>query len=66
MAKVRGQKPFQTKTSKADQEENELKDALLKIQQNKAQREQAFQAELKELCLKYGVLMSTQIVVTAQ
>jgi UDP-N-acetyl-D-mannosaminuronate dehydrogenase len=45
--------------------EQQLQEAAKLLQQNKIERELAFQNELAELCKKYGVNISTQIIITA-
>ena len=45
--------------------EQQLQEAAELLQQNKIDRELAFQNELKELCQKYGINISTQIIITA-
>ena len=42
-----------------------LQEAAKLLQQNKIERELDFQNELSELCQKYGVTISTQIIITA-
>lgn len=42
-----------------------LQEAIELMQQNKIEREKQFQIELSELCQKYGVNISTQIIITA-
>lgn len=42
-----------------------LQEASELLQQNKIEREKQFQIELSELCQKYGVTISTQIIITA-
>ena len=42
-----------------------LQEAIELMQQNKIEREKQFQIELSELCQKYGVTISTQIIITA-
>ena len=42
-----------------------LQEASELLQQNKIEREKQFQIELSELYQKYGVTISTQIIITA-
>ena len=45
--------------------EQQLQEAAKLLQQNKIEREKQFQIELAELCQKYGINISTQIIITA-
>lgn len=53
------------KAAKQVVEEMDLKKAAQLLQQNKHERELAFQKELQELCKKYGVNLSSQLVIQA-
>lgn len=46
-------------------EEEKIKEAMELLQKNKYDREQAFQVELKSLCEKYGINLSSKILITA-
>jgi len=46
-------------------EEQKMKEAMELLQKNKYDREQAFQVELKALCEKYGINLSSKILITA-
>ncbi len=51
--------------TKVKSEEDKMKEAFELLQKNKHEREQAFQVELKALCEKYGINLSTKILITA-
>lgn len=51
--------------TKVKSEEDKMKEAFELLQKNKHEREQAFQIELKALCEKYGINLSTKILITA-
>lgn len=66
MRTVKRPQPIATKQNKEAEHTKKLQEAAQLLQENKQQRERAFQAELMELQKKYGVSVSTQIVITAQ
>jgi membrane protein insertase Oxa1/YidC/SpoIIIJ len=51
--------------TKVKSEDEKMKEAFELLQKNKHEREQAFQIELKALCEKYGINLSTKILITA-
>lgn len=51
--------------TKVKSEEDKMKEAFELLQKNKHEREQTFQHELKALCEKYGINLSTKILITA-
>jgi len=51
--------------TKVKSEDDKMKEAFELLQKNKHEREQAFQIELKALCEKYGINLSTKILITA-
>lgn len=51
--------------TKVKSEDEKMKEAFELLQKNKHEREQAFQQELKALCEKYGINLSTKILITA-
>jgi hypothetical protein len=56
---------IKTKTVKEKSQQEKLQEAAQLLQENRNQREQQFQKELAALCHKYGVNLSSQILITA-
>lgn len=46
-------------------EDQKIRNAYELLQQHKVDRENAFKQELDELCKKYGVSLTTKILITA-
>lgn len=65
MALLKKTPVIKTKAVKEKDSQQKLQEAAELLQENKRQREQAFQQELVELCHKYGVNLSSQILITA-
>ena len=65
MALLKKTPVIKAKTEKKKNEQQKLQEAAELLQENRKKREQAFQQELVELCHKYGVNLSSQILITA-